>query len=368
MSPEVAGPVPAVVEGGGSGLRRLPVALGHVGAAHQQLAVFGEAHLHSGHGRPRRSEVGALHGVAADDGAGLGGAVALDDPDPQPLPLGAQLRVQGRAAAEDELEGPAQPLQHAPEDDAAGPVRQPSGDGVRPLPELLLALSRNLPLYRLHQQIEGLGHQQHERRAALRGRRYQHGRLEAGEIGDVGSGLERDEQAAHLLEHVAQREYRQQPVGRLAGDVPGDSHHVGQEVAVRQHHALRVACRSRREHHLDEIVPAEIDRAGLRHGARLLLDPVEQQLRHVEALRAPWASRWRRRPAWAVSSKTPLRRTPGCSSGRAGPAPRPPARIRSRRAPTADSWAPQSRTRSPFPIPLDWRRLATRPAPSQRSR
>ena len=61
-------------------------------------------------------------------------------------------------------------------------------DGKGACPELLLALSCDLSLYPLHQQIKSLRDEQHQCGPALAGSPHQHSGLHTREIGDVGTG------------------------------------------------------------------------------------------------------------------------------------------------------------------------------------
>ncbi|MDD9985441.1 MAG: hypothetical protein OXQ31_04130 [Spirochaetaceae bacterium] len=271
----VAGLVPLSIERARRLLRRLPVALGDVRPAHQDLAVVGDAHVDARHRPAHRVEAGIVQRVGADHRRRLGGAVALQDVDADQVPLLAQRAVQGGAAGDDGPEAAAEAgvdlAEHAP----AQPHRQVLGQLLRQLPHPLLAAVDHLPLDALHEQVERLRHQQHHRDPALLHELQQDRRLAAGGEGDVRPEAERREQRAHLLEHVAERQQRQQAQGRVAGDDLEDRLQVGQQVAVGEHHPLGVAGGARGEHDLGQVFAGELDRPRLTQGVALLLQLLE---------------------------------------------------------------------------------------------
>ena len=81
-----------------------PVTGGHVGASHLELALGGDAELDAADGSTDAPEDAPRERVRRNERCALGGAVALDHPDPHPLPRARQVRIETCATAEDELE------------------------------------------------------------------------------------------------------------------------------------------------------------------------------------------------------------------------------------------------------------------------
>ena len=92
--------------------------------------------------------------------------------------------------------------------------------------------------------------------------RERNGGLSAGGIGDAGTGVQGEKEAAHLLIHVAEREDGQEPAGRVDGDVLGDAFDVGGEITVGEHYTLRISGGAGGEHNFGEIVGVDGDRVG----------------------------------------------------------------------------------------------------------
>ena len=162
-----------------------------------------------------------VHGVVADDRRGLRGAVALEDLNAQELPFSAQLVVEGSAAGDDEVELAAELLVHGAEEMASQAKGCAPGSLQQALPEPLLALARHLSFDAVHQQLQGLRHHQHGGDSAFPHGAGQDGGLPAGGIRDAGAGVERHQEAAHLLVHVAEGEDGQKPAGRRDGKCTG---------------------------------------------------------------------------------------------------------------------------------------------------
>ena len=72
---------PAVLEGRGRVERTVPVALHHLGTAHEELVVGAELHFAVGHGMAHAVGVVVLHAGEGDDGRGFGEAIELQDVD-----------------------------------------------------------------------------------------------------------------------------------------------------------------------------------------------------------------------------------------------------------------------------------------------
>ena len=155
---EVAGLVPPIFEGLGGFFGGVVVAGGDVIAFYQDFALLADLDLDVGQGPA--SGVGAAfnHGVIADDGRGLGGAIALEDLDSKHLPLAAQVPVKGSAAGHDEVKLAAELLVDRAEEVSTEAERGSLGHLEELLPEPLLALSDHLTLDAVHQQFQGLGH------------------------------------------------------------------------------------------------------------------------------------------------------------------------------------------------------------------
>ena len=179
-----------------------------------------------------------MHGVVADDRRGLRGAVALEDPHAQELPFSAQLVVEGRAAGDDEVELAAELLVHGAKEMTPQAEGRAPGSLEQGLPGPLLALARHLSFDAVHQQLQRLRHHQHGGDSAFPHGAGQDGGLPAGGIRDAGAGVERHQEAAHLLVHVAEGEDGQEPAGRRDGNVLGDALYVRCEVAMGDHHPL----------------------------------------------------------------------------------------------------------------------------------
>ena len=92
---------PAILQGRGGGGGLVPVAVHDQVAAHEDFAVLGDADLDAVQGLPDRGVAGCDGRVDADDRAGLGLAVALQDRHAEGLEEAAQLGVQPGAAADD---------------------------------------------------------------------------------------------------------------------------------------------------------------------------------------------------------------------------------------------------------------------------
>jgi hypothetical protein len=81
----------------------------------------------------------------------------------------------------------------------------------------------------------------------------QDSRVAAPNVQDVRPDAQRVDQADRLLEQVAQRQHRDDPMIERRKDAV-DRREGRQEVVVGDHHALRVAGRSRREDQVPDVI------------------------------------------------------------------------------------------------------------------
>ena len=116
---DVAGVQPAVLDRRGGCRLVVPVAGHHQLAAHQDLAVLGDADLDVGERRADRVELGAVGAVARDDRRRLGLAVALQQAHAERREEHGDLVVERRAAGDERLE-PAAEARRAPSSAPAG--------------------------------------------------------------------------------------------------------------------------------------------------------------------------------------------------------------------------------------------------------
>ena len=253
---------PPLADALGRGLRVFVVPHHDVGPARQHLAVVGDAQLDLRQRRPHGADARRPEGVDGQHRRGLGQAVALQHRQPHRVEELRHLAAQGRAAGADETQAPAGAgpdlREHEPVGDrrldagqqAGFPARQPgAGRGVAHAGgprEQRLPQSRGLGDGRDHprpQLLEDARHAGHHRRADLlhvAAHRFE--------------GLGEDERRAVVqvqvdggaFEGVAQRQERQRGVVFGNADDPVHVDDVGQEVAVREHHALGAPGRARR--------------------------------------------------------------------------------------------------------------------------
>ena len=244
--------VPAVVGvRRGRLLGRVPVALEQRRAAELDLAVVGQPHLDA----RRRAAHGAQAVILEGRGrtrAGLGRAVALEDGDAHVLPGLLQRGREECAGRHEDPERTPELRMDLPEQDAACRHRQATPDRPEPVEQRSPAGLLDLALDRAPEQVEHLGHDDH-RRDAMRAERIEdHPRVAAPDVQDARPDRQRVVQAHRLLEQVRQREQRHDPVLHRRDD-PVEGLVRGEEVVVREHHALRRAGRARGEDQLDEV-------------------------------------------------------------------------------------------------------------------
>ena len=158
-------------------------------------------------------------------------------------------------------------------------------------------------------------------------------RLPADRVGDGLAGRQRREEVAGQPEHVRQRQDREEALVRAEREDVDQGPGVRGDVAVGQHHALRVAGRARGEHHEQQVVgarrrpPAAARRRGQGRGATRSGSPAGRA-----GAPAPRSGATRGR-ASARSARRPWPRSRRCSARRA-------ARRRARRAPRPGTRAP----------------------------
>jgi hypothetical protein len=213
-------------------------------------------------GAADRSARRAERVVQRDDRGGLGEAVALHHQEAEPPPEGLHLRIQGRRAHH-----------HGPELQTEQPVRPavapPAGRPVHACRRRAGRL-REHALQMVPEHLEHLRHRHEHRHTAPSYLRHDVvGRVAARED-DHAVDEGRDEGGHRLPEHVAERQQVEEPDGEerprpglVLRDLPLDRQHVGEDVPVRQHHALGLGRRTRGEDHLGCIVGLDRDRRGV---------------------------------------------------------------------------------------------------------
>ncbi len=175
------------------------------------------------------------------------------------------------------------------------------------------------------EQLQALRDDQQHRHLELAEGPDQHRRLAADRVDDGLAGRQRREQVAGLLEHVRQRQDREEPLIRAEREDVDQRPGVRRHVAVGQHRALRVAGRARGEDDQQQVVGRDIGRrqrlgaAGRGRGATRSGSPA------VRAGAPPPRSGVRRGRASARSARDLRRRSRPCCGRRA-------ARRRARRA------------------------------------
>ena len=153
---------------------------------------------------------------------------------------------------------PAELLVDPAEESAAQTKRQPLRYLEEPVPQGLPALPGHLSLDPVHEQLQPLRDEQHDRDLALAHRPGQNGRLTAGRIRNARAVVQSHEQPAHLLVHVAQRKDGQEPARGVAEDVLGYPLDICRQVPMGEHDALRVARRAGSKHDLGEVIPLNV--------------------------------------------------------------------------------------------------------------
>ena len=258
-------------------LRVLPVPLEDVRAARDDLAVRRDLHLDAGQRHSDRSEAVAVEAVEGQARRCLGEAIPLKDLDAELAPCHAERRIQRRAARHDVPEAAAELGVHAREENPSQRHRQTPRDPAQPREERALSLLLGAPLDRDEERPHRGGRDADHRDPALaEGSAHDRG-LSTGGIHDRRARDEQAPEPGELLEHVRQRDEREQALlGTEREDVDGRKR-VRQDIAVRQHRTLRISRRAGREDDLREIFGSD---ARLGHG-RLRASLIGQKL-HVE--------------------------------------------------------------------------------------
>ena len=331
---EIAGVVPAVgVDRGRRRLGVLPIADEAVRAADEHFAVIGNPHLHSGNRLAHRADPVPVGAREADCRAHLGGAISLDGGDTHVRPERRELGVEGGSADGEVPEPPAELGEDRAEQEPPHEARQARSDGVQPVELRALAGGVDLALDRVREQPQPLRNDEHHRDLELAEGLDEDRRLPADRVGDGLAGGEWREEVAGQPEHVRQRQHRQQALVRAEREHVDEGPGVRGDVAVGQHHALRVAGRARGEHHEQQVVGRDV---GRRQSARLRGRDRGVTRSGSPAGRAgapaPRSGVTRAR-ASARSARRPWRRSRRCSAHRA-------ARRRARRAPRPGTRAP----------------------------
>ena len=251
---EVAGPVPAVLgEGLGGQLGCLPVAAEDRPPVELDLARHRvDAHLDAlGRATDRPGSVVVERRARA--GPGLGRAVALEDRDAEVLPGPHQRRRQERAGREEQAEVPAELAVDAPEQQPPRGERQVSGDATQSIERAATTGLVDLALDGRPEQVQHLGHDDHARDPVLAERGEDDPRIAAADVQDVRADVERVVQPDRLLEQVAERQQRHDPVVHRRDDAV-ERLDAGDDVVVGQDDALRRAGRAAREDELEDLV------------------------------------------------------------------------------------------------------------------
>ena len=255
---DVPGVEPAIDDGPRRFLGIAPVALHHQLALDQDLAIGGDLHRHARHRRADGIHLQPhLRSVATDDRAALGLAIALQQGQPHGLEEGADLGVERRparnhrlhAAAEALADLGAQQLVDDQVDRQVGEAPAAGGDGQGAVHQVVGHAA--LLFHLLHdpgaQHLEQARHHHHHRGAHLldvAGKLFQ-----AFGIVDLSAQRDRQVLAGGMLVGMAEREERQEHLGRAARLVPGEilgedggcAGDVAQDRAMMLHHPARGA-------------------------------------------------------------------------------------------------------------------------------
>ena len=158
----------------------------------------------------------------------------------------------------------------------------------------------------IHEQFESLRNEEEDGDPALAHRPGEDGGLAARGIGDARAGIEGDEEASHLLVHVAQRKDGEEPAGRVARDVLGDALDVGCEVAMGEHDALRVAGCAGSEHDLDEVFGRDVHFLGWRHVGDGIFQLLKGNFGYAEVYVSLWGEAGCEGELWLGARDHPL--------------------------------------------------------------
>ena len=195
---DVARAEPPVFEGVGGGLRRVEVALRHVVALHEDLAVGGDFHLQPVNRLADRPAAHRERMIQGDDRRRLRQAVALDDGEAEARPVHLEVRVERRRAHD---EGPElhaeQPVHVAVQPPPLHPVHARAGRRGR---------RRRGVLHVAAEHVEHLRHRHEHRDAPLVNLPDDVVRAEAADEHRGARQHRRDERGHRLAEHVAERQ------------------------------------------------------------------------------------------------------------------------------------------------------------------
>jgi hypothetical protein len=255
---DVAGVEPAVTEGAARLFRRVEVAAGDVLALDENLPVVRDPDLDAANRLADGAAGGVERVIQRDDRGGLGQAVALYDEEPEAAPERFDVGIERRGADDHRPELEAEPAMGAAVlPPALRPVHPPIGHVSR--------LGHD-PDQVVAQHLEDLRHRNQHRDAAAANLRHHVFRSEGTGEHHHAVQQRRHERRHRLAEHVAERKQveeadRQERPGVLPvlRDFTLDRDDVGEDVPVREHHALRLRRGAGREDHLGDVVCADLD-------------------------------------------------------------------------------------------------------------
>ena len=147
----------------------------------------------------------------------------------------------------------AQLLVHAAEEVWTEAQRQVPGEGPQPVERPGAPTLLDLALDGAPEQVEDLGHDDHRGHSVIAQRIEDDARVAAADVEDVRADVERVVEPDRLFEQVREREQRDQPVFHRRHD-PVERLDRGDDVVVREHHALWRAGRARCEDELEDLV------------------------------------------------------------------------------------------------------------------
>ncbi len=196
-------------------------------------------------------------------GAGLGGAVPLEDGHAEILPALLQGRRQERPCGQEEAEVTAQLLVDAAEQARAEAHGQTSGDPAKPGEGGLATALVDLALDGAPEEVEHLGDDDHRGHPVIAQRIEDDAGIPAAHVQDVRPDRQRVVEPDRLLEQMREREQRDDPMLH-PGDDPVERVDRGEDVVVGEHHALGRSRRPGREDEFEDVL-------GGRGGPRLEL-------------------------------------------------------------------------------------------------